>query len=274
MMTRLIASVFVLSTFASIASAHAWRGITPMRSTHEDVERLLGVPEVKWPQSLAYTYDFPEEFAVISFQSGTCEEYCGPEWNIAVGTVMAIGVIPKRILRRDRFLMPEFQVENRNAGFIYLRNERDGLTLEEYKGTVTLIIYSHKIEDTPSRCARPDDCIYENFPAFDEYGDIRFADEKARLDNFAFQLQQTFSRGSITVYGPNRNARTGWLSRAARAKKYVMKLMKFSAARVLVVDGGYSSVSYIRLKTHSMLGGYINIFTEKDPVKTPPNKRL
>lgn len=71
---------------------------------------------------------------------------------------------------------------------------------------------------------------------FDEYGNIRFNDEKARLDNFAIQLQnEPSSRGSIVGYG---SCGTEGTTRAKRAKDYLVNTRGIDAGRLDVVDGG------------------------------------
>lgn len=71
---------------------------------------------------------------------------------------------------------------------------------------------------------------------FDEYGDIRFNDEKARLDNYAIQLQNTPGvEGYIIAYG--RCAGEGQ-TRADRAKNYLVNTRGIEAARIVTIDGG------------------------------------
>ncbi|MDQ3666030.1 MAG: PKD domain-containing protein [Acidobacteriota bacterium] len=71
---------------------------------------------------------------------------------------------------------------------------------------------------------------------FDEYGDIRFNDEKARLDNYAIQLQnQTGSQGYIIAYGTCEGAGQ---ARAERAKNYLVNTRGIEAGRITTVDGG------------------------------------
>lgn len=71
---------------------------------------------------------------------------------------------------------------------------------------------------------------------FDEYGNIRFNDEKARLDNFAIQLQnEPSSRGSIVGYG---SCGAEGTTRAKRAKDYLVNTRGIDAGRLDVVDGG------------------------------------
>jgi len=71
---------------------------------------------------------------------------------------------------------------------------------------------------------------------FDEYGNIRFNDEKARLDNYAIQLQnEPGSTGTIIVYGSCAGEAQ---QRGDRAKDYLVNTRGIEAGRITVVDGG------------------------------------
>jgi hypothetical protein len=71
---------------------------------------------------------------------------------------------------------------------------------------------------------------------FDEYGNIRFNDEKARLDNFAIQLQnEPTARGAIVGYG---SCDAEGNTRANRAKDYLVNTRGIDASRIDVIDGG------------------------------------
>ena len=71
---------------------------------------------------------------------------------------------------------------------------------------------------------------------FDEYGDIRFNDEKARLDNYAIQLQnQPGSQAYIIAYG---TCEGEGQARADRAKNYLVNTRGIDAGRITAVDGG------------------------------------
>ena len=71
---------------------------------------------------------------------------------------------------------------------------------------------------------------------FDEYGNIRFNDEKARLDNYAIQLQnEPGSQGTIIVYGSCAGEAQ---QRGDRAKDYLVNTRGIEAGRITVVDGG------------------------------------
>jgi hypothetical protein len=78
--------------------------------------------------------------------------------------------------------------------------------------------------------------------AFDDYGDIRFEDEKARLDNFAIQLLNIpDARASIMIYAGNPTYRAEAQYRLQRAKNYLVKTRGIDPARLILTDGGYRS---------------------------------
>lgn len=78
------------------------------------------------------------------------------------------------------------------------------------------------------------------FRLFDQYGNIAFKDEKARLDNFAIQLQQEpGAQGYIIAYGGRVTFAGQARERAERAKNYLNKQYNFADGRVITMDGGY-----------------------------------
>ena len=74
---------------------------------------------------------------------------------------------------------------------------------------------------------------------FDEFGELQRNDEKARLDVFAIELQNSpGAQGYIIGYG-GRNRRFGTgAQRAQRARDYVVSTRGIDASRIVVVDGG------------------------------------
>ena len=86
----------------------------------------------------------------------------------------------------------------------------------------------------------PDPPIPSPTRKLDEYGNISWEDEKARLDNFAIEvLNYPTAQGYLICYG-GRVGRAGEASRrCARAKNYVSGYRHVEASRVVTVDGGY-----------------------------------
>lgn len=114
-----------------------------------------------------------------------------------------------------------------------------GLTGEVFTATV-------EVEGLPEGCSRSASCsIFDYQPRtgdnkIDEYGNIRWGDEKARLDNFAIELQmEPKLTGYMIGYG-GRQARVGEaLKRLERAKKYLSTVRGIAPERIVVIDGGY-----------------------------------
>ena len=75
--------------------------------------------------------------------------------------------------------------------------------------------------------------------AFDFYGNICWEDEKARLDNFAIQLQEKRDMvGLIIVYPGRRSCTDEAKARLVRTKNW-LEGRGVSAERVVLRDGGY-----------------------------------
>lgn len=74
----------------------------------------------------------------------------------------------------------------------------------------------------------------------DEYGDIAVGSEKARLDNFAIELQNDpTSRGYLICYGGRRDARHAARRRCDRAKNFLAVSRGVEPRRLVALDGGY-----------------------------------
>lgn len=75
---------------------------------------------------------------------------------------------------------------------------------------------------------------------FDEYGNIRFNDEKARLDNLAITLHNDpTSKAYIIGYGGIICQVGEALARAKRAKDYLNISRGIDAERIITRNGGY-----------------------------------
>lgn len=75
---------------------------------------------------------------------------------------------------------------------------------------------------------------------FDEFGDIARDDEKARLDNFAIQLQQEpEAQGYIFVYaGTGRRIRADYVQRrTARIRDYLLNARGVDTRRIVILEG-------------------------------------
>lgn len=74
----------------------------------------------------------------------------------------------------------------------------------------------------------------------DEYGEIKYDDEKARLDNFAIELQNNpGAQGYVIAYGGRRAKHGEGQRRATRALNYLTKTRGLDSSRIVTVDGGF-----------------------------------
>lgn len=103
-----------------------------------------------------------------------------------------------------------------------------------------------EVAGLPEECPQSASCatsvpgIIDHFSKVDEYGNLRWGDEKARLDNFAIEVRNDpEALGYIVGYGGRRSRRGEALRRIGRAKRYLVAVRGIDASRVLVMDGGY-----------------------------------
>jgi hypothetical protein len=248
----------------AVVTAKPWRGIVPLKSTRVDVERLLGSP--KQSSEFDSYYSLPNEIVVVHFQATACDEL-GFEWNVPPDTVIEIGVIPKGQHRREEYLPSDAKSDDGGAGFVYYSDAAAGFTVETYKDLVTLLEYSPEAAQENLRCPRKQTCCIHPSFKFDEYGQLPFGDEKARLDNFVIHLHKESVRGVIQVVGPSKRIREQLLKRAARGKSYLVKKRGIEPERLFVVDGGYNRDALIRLSFKSIGGLFSRMifFPERDP---------
>lgn len=83
---------------------------------------------------------------------------------------------------------------------------------------------------------------------FDEFPSIAFDDDKARLDNFAIELQNSPGAvGYIYAYG-GRRSRPGQADRlGARSRDYLVTQRGLDPSRLVIIDGGYREQDYFEL---------------------------
>ena len=84
--------------------------------------------------------------------------------------------------------------------------------------------------------------------AFDTYGKLDFSDEKARLDNFAIQLQnEEKAQGYIFVYAGRKATVAQAKKHADRARNYLINVRQINPERVKALDGGFQEEFKVQL---------------------------
>jgi hypothetical protein len=145
--------VFCLLLLActSVASAKAWRGIVPLHSTREDVERILGEPS-----RLDYIYDLNEATVRIVYATHPCQQgvpsWWG-NWNVPRDTVTSIIVeanIPVRKLKVRKLAQYKWYTDDSQT--TYYRLPGPGLEYSVQKGRVLDITYGPTEKDLALLC--------------------------------------------------------------------------------------------------------------------------
>jgi hypothetical protein len=132
-------------------------------------------------------------------------------------------------------------------------NDQVGESIRVFAGEVQDIDYYPAKSDYSLACpglmsGGDSDCEGLSPPHFDFYGNIRFSDEQARLDNFVISLMDEKDRiGYIIAYaGPRARTREA-KTRAEQAKNYLVTVRQFPADRLLAIDGGYREEAEVDL---------------------------
>jgi hypothetical protein len=144
---------------------------------------------------------------------------------------------------------------SRDAKFSYTWTVSAG-TILSGQGTPAIIVdttglHNQSAEATvevgglPDSCERKSSCTTAVTglligDAVDQYGNIPFEDEKARLDNFAIELlNDPTSQGYLICYGGKVGfAGEAW-ARCKRAKNYIANVRGIASSRLVTLNGGY-----------------------------------
>lgn len=231
--------LFFLVFTTVFVQERGWRGITPLHSTREDVERLIGPPMI--PSGI--TYDLKTERVNVVYSDGACEKGQPSEWNVPRGTVIGITIYPqtKLMLSDLRIDLSLFEkvISPHNPDSVFYNDEENGISIDtQSNGEVVKVYYHPTRKDSYLRCPTAKQLSFTP-PKFDEFTNLKLSDEKARLDNFAKHLDNQWQlNGYIIVYAPPR-ARSGEAAaHAKRAKDYLITVHRINEARIVTIDGG------------------------------------
>jgi hypothetical protein len=246
-MAKILFCLSILIGWSQHISAKEWRGIVPSRSTRGDVSRLLG--QCSDP-NLRCAFSLEEEDVYMVFSS-LVTDYHECAKHLPADTVLLIEVTPK-----TEFQLSDFQIEEKKfrkfdpasppgLGFAGYISEEEGVVFKTYKGKVQQVDYFAAAKDKhlcSTYYESPEtfiQMIVDFFSKFDEWGDLVFSDEKARLDNVAIQLkQQPTDIVYLMIYAGQTACVGEAKARGIRAKKHLMS-RQIAPSRIVWIDGGY-----------------------------------
>lgn len=144
---RIIVSVLTLLMFITTqGQSNCWRGITPLRSTCEDVKKVLNVDACTLPIS---QYTLPDFRVMVEFQTETCNNKEARVWRVPKGTVIAITIAPRNEMRPSEFGLDLSKYKKREdveiVGLEHYDSAEEGVTVDLYRGFVqNLFLYPRK----------------------------------------------------------------------------------------------------------------------------------
>jgi hypothetical protein len=216
------------------------------------------------PGTYTTTVEVNDGCGCISFDSKTVEVTnctdCQPIYVCPTVTVSC----PTDILNPGQAATVSARVEggDPNANYTYNWSVSGG-TISGGQGTSTITVDTAGLEGSVTatlevggvgpECNRTASCTFQvaGKPVprkYDEYGKIKRNDEKARLDNFAIELQNNpTAQGYIITYGGRVGPAGEAQTRADFAKNYLVSTRGIDAGRLVTVDGGYKETAWTEL---------------------------
>ena len=144
----IIAGPLIALTLAAPPPAKEWRGITPLRSTRADVERLLGPPASEG------VYVTERERVSVTYSRRPCDY----GWRVPLDTVVSFFVRPKTPPKFSDLKLDEKRYEKRRDAHAetthYYIDPEAGInyTVESPGGLVTAVEYYAPLRDEALRC--------------------------------------------------------------------------------------------------------------------------
>jgi len=250
------ASTILIFCFAASSQAQGWRGIRPLHSTREDVERLIG-PPMRPNDSV---YDLKGETVSITYSGALCAKGWPYGWNVPPGRVIGIRISPqpRPKLRELPIDLSKFSKFVDPSGFVHYTSADEGLSVEvdENEYEVRVIEYYPAASDAHRRCpeAAERERQIESRESEVRWPDVNYSDtslEKKHvyLDYFADQLQKTPSDSTVYIIGyAGQRARVGEAqARANQAKDYLTTKRAIDPGRIVIVDGGHRDPATVEL---------------------------
>jgi hypothetical protein len=149
----LISFCLALSTTV-VSQEKGWRGIVPLHSTREDVEKLLGPSADK---RYGATYDLGSEAVTFIYSIGPCTKERKNGWNVPEYTVLRICVssaIKPRFseLKVDKEKLQKIRDPELTDVFYYIDNEK-GIEYEVQNDLITTTTYLPTAKDKDLWCS-------------------------------------------------------------------------------------------------------------------------
>jgi hypothetical protein len=152
----LVAYTLVLSLGGPLAKE--WRGLSPLKSTRTDVERLLGPPDDNFEDRLL-TYYLTDEVVSISFAANPdCRQTLTTDsWNVSAETVTGIRItlrhqVPVNEAGIDLTKLEKRRGDNDVAEHFYYSNADEGFSVEVGQNYLMGYVYGPRSKQRKLLC--------------------------------------------------------------------------------------------------------------------------
>jgi len=147
--------LFLILTNQFNVKGQDWRKIVPLKSTRDEVERILGATTTVYFAE----YELKEGSLFIEYSSGPCRAERKGGWNVARDVVIMVNFTPKHRTRiADLKLDPKkFRkiVDDHVIGVLYYVNDEEGITYQVQNGRVDFVEYHATKKDEHLYCGNP-----------------------------------------------------------------------------------------------------------------------
>jgi hypothetical protein len=241
---------------STVCHGQGWRGIVPLHSTREDVERLIGLPT----ESNGITYNLKTERVSIFYAGGACVKGWPYGWNVARDVVTKVVVYPQTRLTLDQLgIDVKAYIKTKNAqlgGTDYTSKDVGTSIGVRENGDVEVVQYQPSAKDKSLLCPDAADRereIERGQSAYTTpllyYFNVSPKEETVRLEFFADQLKKYPPESKIYIigYAGSEECANQGIIRADRVKKQLIAKLRIDRKRITTIDGGRNSAVWIEL---------------------------
>ncbi|MBS1790001.1 MAG: hypothetical protein JST85_19920 [Acidobacteria bacterium] len=152
---KIVIVFLALTTISELLVFKEWKGISPLHSKREDVERILGLAKKGPNNPFISTYETANEFVTVSYSRNSCKKEDLEEWDVPEGTVLRFVIIPKYSLTvpelnfdLSAFIKQDTGLQN----IVTYENAEDGIIVEVTNDHVSTILYMPSKKDEGLKC--------------------------------------------------------------------------------------------------------------------------
>jgi hypothetical protein len=278
------ALISILTLFSSVTGIHgqanSWRGLTPLRSTVADVERVLGKPVAERFGSKK-EYLTEEGKITIRFASKLCDE----GWDVSEGAVLTVSTDGKQFIGKtskeiglaqgQQFLMST-DVANYQAWIDPENGLSYGMSLQSHDDRFDFVVDS--LNYIPTRADNSYRC--DGFPPYAPERDYftmdtprflnpaleskdAFFTNVAQIDNLFIHLNSNRGQnvGYALIYFDNKRPFEFYKTQLAKLKKFVYSRHPDRQEDFIFIEGGLKETAEMRL--------YIIPINDPPPIAKP-----